>query len=79
MLLIDAAWQAASSAFPAGQLRLVECSMKCPAFTELFGEVWIFLESVTANQIGFRIEQEGRTTAKGELRLAPIAAASAAS
>jgi len=71
--LIDAAWQAVSATLPTGDLRLVECSMRCPAFTELFGDTWIFLEPNTTGQIGFRIEQDNRTTAMGELRLAPVA------
>jgi hypothetical protein len=74
MLLIDAAWQAASSALPAGLTRLVECSMKCPAFTELLGDTWIFLDPVTTEQIGFRIEQDGRTTATGNFQFAPVPA-----
>jgi len=74
MLLIDAAWQAASAALPAGLTRLVECSMKCPAFTELLGDTWIFLDPVTTEQIGFRIEQDGRTTATGNFQLAPAPA-----
>ena len=78
MLLIDAVWQAASSTPPARGLRLVECSMSCPAFTELFGDTWIFLEPNTTGQIGFRVEQDNRTTALGNLRLAPVAAGVAA-
>jgi 2-oxo-3-(phosphooxy)propyl 3-oxoalkanoate synthase len=70
MLLIDAAWQAATATLPPGPSRLVECWMKCPSFTELIGETWISLEPKTDNQIGFRIEQDGRTTALGDLRLA---------
>jgi hypothetical protein len=72
MLLIDAAWQAASSVLPAGLARLVECSMKCPAFTELVGDTWIHLDPVGSGQIGFRIEQDGRTTATGNFQLASI-------
>jgi len=72
MLLIDAAWQAASATLPTGSVRLVECTMTCPAFTELFGETWISLKSITTGQIGFRVEQDDRTTAIGDLRLAPV-------
>lgn len=79
MLLIDAAWQAASASRPGEQLRLVECSMKCPAFTELFGEAWVFLKPITAGQIDFRIEQDGRTTATGELHFRREVAAAAVS
>jgi len=78
MLLVDAAWQAATAWHPTAPLRLVECSMKCPAFTELFDDAWVFLEPATTGQIGFRIEQGGRTTAQGELRFASVAAAAAA-
>ncbi len=72
MLLVDAAWQAATAALPPGPTRLVECWMKCPSFTELIGETWISLEPRTGDQIGFRVEQDGRTTALGDLRLAPL-------
>lgn len=79
MLLIDAAWQAAIATRPGERLRLVECSMKCPAFTELFGEAWVFLQPIATGQIDFRIEQDGRTTALGELRFNRAAAAAAVS
>ncbi len=79
MLLIDAAWQAASATRPGELLRLVECSMKCPAFTELFGEAWVFLKPIATGQIDFRIEQDGRTTATGELRYHRLVAAAAVS
>lgn len=79
MLLIDAAWQAASATRPDERLRLVECSMKCPAFTELFGEAWVFLKPITTGQIDFWIEQSGRTTAMGELHFRRAVAAAAVS
>jgi 2-oxo-3-(phosphooxy)propyl 3-oxoalkanoate synthase len=79
MVLIDAAWQAVAACRPATPLRLVECWMKCPAFTELFDDAWVLLEPITTGQIGFRIEQGGRTTAVGELRVASLPVASAVS
>lgn len=79
MLLIDAAWQAASATRPDERLRLIECSMKCPAFTELFGEAWVFLKPITTGQIDFWIEQSGRTTAMGELHFRRTVAAAAVS
>jgi hypothetical protein len=73
MLLLDAAWQAAVTLHPSGPIRLVECWMTCPAFTELFGEAWVFLHPVATDRIDFRIEQETRTTATGTMRYASIA------
>jgi hypothetical protein len=73
MLLIDAAWQAAGALLPSGLVRLVGCSMECPAFTELVGDIWIYLDTVKTGQIGFRIEQDGRTTAVGNFQLASSA------
>ncbi|MFL6164411.1 MAG: ScbA/BarX family gamma-butyrolactone biosynthesis protein [Jatrophihabitantaceae bacterium] len=68
MLLADAAWQAASTLYPTSSIRLVECSMICPAFTELFIPAWVLLEPVGPGQIAFRVEQDDRTTASGKLR-----------
>jgi 2-oxo-3-(phosphooxy)propyl 3-oxoalkanoate synthase len=68
MLLLDAAWQATVAMHGNHRIRLVECWMTCPAFTELFGDAWVFLEPVTTDRIDFRIEQDGRATANGNLR-----------
>lgn len=73
MLLLDAAWQATAAMHPSGPLRLVECWMTCPAFTELFGEAWVFLQPVATDRIDFRIEQDTRVTATGKLRYTSVA------
>lgn len=72
MLLVDAAWQAAAAMHHSNPMRLVECWMTCPAFTELVGAAWVSLQPVSADRINFRVEQGGRTTASGKLRFTSV-------
>lgn len=69
MLLIDAAWQAAS-ALRGDRARLVSCLMQCPAFTELGLDTSIELRQTSGNITLFSVEQGGRSTASGTLRVA---------
>jgi hypothetical protein len=66
MLIIDAAWQAASARLPP-QTRLVGCRMVCPAFTELRGEAWLSLAAQSPTTLSFELNQLGRATANGVL------------
>lgn len=69
MLLIDAAWQALVEQRGAGA-RLVSCTMTCPAFTELGIETDVLLMPTSSDATEFVVQQQGRETASGTLRVA---------
>lgn len=69
MLLIDAAWQAAS-AIRGDSARLVGAWMQCPAFTELNLSTSIDLKPTPGGAMTFSVEQGGRETASGTLEIA---------
>ena len=69
MLLIDAAWQAALDQ-RADDARLVGCTLDCPAFTELGVDTDILLRPVSSDTTEFSVQQHGRETASGSLRMA---------
>jgi 2-oxo-3-(phosphooxy)propyl 3-oxoalkanoate synthase len=69
MLLIDAAWQAVVEQRGDGA-RLISCTMTCPAFTELGVDTDVLLLPASSNAIHFLVQQEGRETASGTLRVA---------
>lgn len=75
MLLIDAAWQAALEQ-RADDARLVGCVLDCPAFTELGVDTDIVLTQVSSDTTEFSVQQHGRETALGSLRMAPSPAQS---
>lgn len=68
LLLIDAAWQAASQLLDADR-RLIGADLRCPWFTELFPIALISLRPTEPDQLAFAIEQSGRITSSGLLRL----------
>ena len=68
MVLIDAAWQAVS-ALRGDDARLISCLMQCPTFTELGLETSIELAPTTPDTTEFSVEQAGRQTASGILRV----------
>lgn len=68
MMLVDAVWQAASTAGPPGS-RLVMCRMECPTFTELIAETWIEVAFTGPDSVQFRVEQDGAPTAIGIMKL----------
>ena len=68
MVLIDAAWQA-TLAMRGDRARLVSCLMQCPTFTELGLETSIMLSPTSADTTSFSVEQAGRQTASGTLRM----------
>jgi hypothetical protein len=67
MLLIDAAWQAVLELRGGG--RLVGCTMDCPAFTELGLDTDLRLLPISADTVGFSVEQQGKVTASGTLKI----------
>jgi 2-oxo-3-(phosphooxy)propyl 3-oxoalkanoate synthase len=69
MLLIDAAWQALVEQRGDGA-RLVSCTMTCPAFTELGIDTDVVLTPLSRDATSFLVEQQGRETASGILRVA---------
>lgn len=69
MLLIDAAWQAAFEQ-RADEARLVGCTLDCPEFTELGVDTDILLSPVSSDTTAFSVQQQGRETASGSLRMA---------
>ncbi len=69
MLLIDAAWQAALEQ-RADSARLVSCTLDCPAFTELGVDTDILLRPLSSDTTAFTVQQLGRETASGTLRVA---------
>jgi hypothetical protein len=69
MLLIDAAWQALVEQRGDG-VRLVSCAMTCPAFTELGLDTDVELMPASSETVHFRVQQQGRETASGTLRVA---------
>ncbi|HEX2903255.1 MAG TPA: ScbA/BarX family gamma-butyrolactone biosynthesis protein [Jatrophihabitans sp.] len=71
LLLIDAAWQAASQTLPAGY-RLLGCHMECPSFTELAPDVLIDVRRSSPQAIEFEISQAEQVTTRGELRIGPV-------
>lgn len=70
MMLIDAAWQAVTAMRGDGA-RLVSCLMQCPSFTELGLTTSIELAPTAPDTTQFSVEQEGRQTASGTLRVWP--------
>jgi hypothetical protein len=68
MMLIDAAWQAVAAMRGDGA-RLVSCLMQCPAFTELGPATTIDLAPTSPDTTAFSVEQAGRQTALGTLRV----------
>lgn len=69
MLLIDAAWQAEFE--QRGERgRLVGCALDCPTFTELGVDTDIVLTPVASDTTEFAVNQQGRSTATGYLRIA---------
>jgi hypothetical protein len=68
MLLIDAAWQAVAAMRGDGA-RLMSCLMQCPTFTELGLATSIELAPTSADTTRFSVEQDGRQTATGTLRV----------
>jgi hypothetical protein len=70
MLLIDAAWQAEFEQRGDGA-RLVGCALDCPTFTELGVDTDIVLTQVSSDTTEFAVQQDGRATATGHLRIAP--------
>lgn len=68
MMLIDAAWQAVTAMRGDGA-RLVACLMHCPAFTELGPATTIDLAPTAPDITAFSVEQAGRQTANGTLRV----------
>ena len=69
MLLIDAAWQALVEQ-RGDAARLVNCTMTCPAFTELGVDTDVVLMPVSPDTTQFLVQQQGRETASGTLRVA---------
>ncbi len=69
MLLIDAAWQAAREQ-RTDDARLVSCTLDCPVFTELGVDTDILLRPVSSDTSEFSVQQQGRETASGILRMA---------
>jgi hypothetical protein len=67
MLLIDAVWQAVLELRGGG--RLVGCTMDCPAFTELGIDTDLRLLPISADTVGFSVEQQGKVTASGTLKV----------
>jgi hypothetical protein len=68
MMLIDAAWQAVAAMRGDGA-RLVSCLMQCPTFTELGLTTNIELAPTSPDTTQFSVEQAGRRTATGTLRV----------
>jgi hypothetical protein len=68
-LLVDAAWQALVE-HRGDEARLVSCTMVCPAFTELGVDTDILLIPVSGDATDFVVQQQGRETASGTLRVA---------
>jgi 2-oxo-3-(phosphooxy)propyl 3-oxoalkanoate synthase len=68
MMLIDAAWQAVAAMRGDGA-RLVQCLMQCPSFTELGLTTSIELAATSSDTTQFSVEQAGRQTASGTLRV----------
>jgi hypothetical protein len=68
MMLIDAAWQAVAAMRGDGA-RLVSCLMQCPTFTELGLATSFELAATSPDTTQFSVEQAGRQTASGTLRV----------
>jgi hypothetical protein len=70
MLIMDAAWQAVAEQRGDGA-RLIGCMLDCSAFTELGVETYIVLRQISSDTTEFVVEQQGRHTASGFVRVAP--------
>jgi 2-oxo-3-(phosphooxy)propyl 3-oxoalkanoate synthase len=70
MLIMDAAWQAVAEQRGDGA-RLIGCMLDCSAFTELGLETDIVLRPISGDTTEFVVEQQGRFTASGFVRVAP--------